>query len=71
MGNDEYPWLTVLTNPEIEILSSHLESGLIKLMYLKPGENDMWHENCDLVGDLHLSWTENHEKRRKRLRGIQ
>jgi hypothetical protein len=56
MSRDETPWLTALDSREIEILGASIESGLMKLMVVYPKETEMWHEHCDLLGDLHKSW---------------
>jgi hypothetical protein len=50
------PWLIELNCADIEIVITSLEAGLHKLARVHPQENEMWHELCDLMEDLHATW---------------
>lgn len=52
------PWLTALDTVDLDILLAMFEVPLTTIPRAHPdnAENELWHEICDLMSDLHESW---------------
>lgn len=60
MDYEGEPWLSGLNTTDLGILLAMFEVPLMTLPRAHPDntEHDLWHEICDLMGDLHASWQE-------------